>query len=736
MSIGRVLSDPSADQIFFDSPSESNLGNSLVDRAPETQKTGDVRHMVDLSLECDVEASSRQAMVVCLTDGSPETFWECGEEDKSRARALTLTFRGNGTTPVLLAIFFDNVRDEMFRTNAVQIRAMLPDGSKRNLHTQQLDVQFVGWVKACVFGAQQAQIILRGPYPAQRIRQAFSDEMAEEQHGTLRQRVIDLLFSRVQLQPLQTHVCTQIANALEREVISLRDRGKRNYSYACGLMHILTRICASRKGTEVFSARNYLLLTLSELLLFSPQVVQCQILETIEKLLGVFSPSQTTKGNDPEPFCENHDDGRTLAQVYCEVCRSNLCRDCFSILHLNKKNRSHEVRLLGSSNSAPQVEIHDGCSRLRLPNMLVLFHGQTLNGLVELSVDPLFPTGSSFHNRPLASQNPSASTHLPSNKCRFCEAPLSGETQVLEGVCGHTECQEFNRIACQKSLPCGHRCCGIAGEESCLECMQCPREGTSQDGDDVCVICFTDRLGAAPCIKIECGHIFHYACVRAVLEKRWNGPRILFRFMNCPLCNGEMEHPGIRDLIEPLKALKTEVLQKSKLRLEYDGMMDCQAVVSPNSEFYNQPEAYAMERYVYVQCHKCSKAYFGGESRCQLPLDSSQYNPAELICGGCSDVTGAQICGRHGVEYLEYKCRYCCSIAVYFCFGTTHFCASCHDDFQRLVSLPKHLLPKCPAGPRATQLEDAAGCPLKLEHPATGEEFAIGCGICRNLSTF
>ncbi|CAJ0567082.1 unnamed protein product, partial [Mesorhabditis spiculigera] len=450
--------------------------------------------------------------------------------------------------------------------------------------------------------------------------------MAEEQHGTLRQRVIDLLFSRVQLQPLQTHVCTQIANALEREVISLRDRGKRNYSYACGLMHILTRICASRKGTEVFSARNYLLLTLSELLLFSPQVVQCQILETIEKLLGVFSPSQTqisdapthwkidkpmsgemgrlvhkflldacagdfseswahafrkecaqaivgvlrlgaqdfssitssagassssswqcngvlssrrfwlavsalsvcrnrewmelaegwagiqtSKGNDPEPFCENHDDGRTLAQVHCEVCRGNLCRDCFSILHLNKKNRSHEVRLLGSSNSAPQVEIHDGCSRLRLPNMLVLFHGQTLN----------------------------------------------------EGVCGHTECQEFNRIACQKSLPCGHRCCGIAGEESCLECMQCPREGTSQDGDDVCVICFTDRLGAAPCIKIECGHIFHYACVRAVLEKRWNGPRILFRFMNSPSCNGE-------------------------------------------------------------------------------PLDSSQYNPAELICGGCSDVTGAQ----------------------------------------------------------------------------------------------
>lgn len=61
--------------------------------------------------------------------------------------------------------------------------------------------------------------------------------------------------------------------------------------------------------------------------------------------------------------------------------------------------------------------------------------------------------------------------------------------------------------------------------------------GTAQDGDDVCVVCFTDRLCAAPCVQLGCGHLLHYHCVRAVLEKRWPGPRILFRFMNCPLCN-------------------------------------------------------------------------------------------------------------------------------------------------------------------------------------------------------
>jgi hypothetical protein len=46
--------------------------------------------------------------------------------------------------------------------------------------------------------------------------QAFSDEFAEEQNGTLRQQVLDMLFNRVQLQPLQTYVCTSIVSAVER----------------------------------------------------------------------------------------------------------------------------------------------------------------------------------------------------------------------------------------------------------------------------------------------------------------------------------------------------------------------------------------------------------------------------------------------------------------------------------------------------------------------------------------
>lgn len=170
-----------------------------------------------------------------------------------------------------------------------------------------------------------------------------------------------------------------------------------------------------------------------------------------------------------------------------------------------------------------------------------------------------------------------------------------------------------------------------------------------------------------------------------------------------------------------------------------------------------------MERYAYYVCYKCQKAYYGGEARCDAQLGGESFDPAELVCGGCSDVARAQMCPKHGADFLEYKCRYCCSVAVFFCFGTTHFCKPCHDDFQRVTTIPKNELPMCPAGklyvfsvatcdivlklnylsliknlikgPKAKQLEGDE-CPLHVKHPPTGEEFALGCGICRNAHTF
>lgn len=91
------------------------------------------------------------------------------------------------------------------------------------------------------------------------------------------------------------------------------------------------------------------------------------------------------------------------------------------------------------------------------------------------------------------------------------------------------------------------------------------------------------------------------------------------------------------------------------------------------------------------------QAYYGGEARCDAEV-GEEYDPTELVCGACSDVSRAQMCPKHGTDFLEYKCRYCCSVAVFFCFGTTHFCNACHDDFQRVTNIPRLELPSCPAG--------------------------------------
>lgn len=49
--------------------------------------------------------------------------------------------------------------------------------------------------------------------------------------------------------------------------------------------------------------------------------------------------------------------------------------------------------------------------------------------------------------------------------------------------------------------------------------------------------------------------------------------------------------------------------------------------------------------------------------------------------------------------------------------------------------MKKSEFPQCPVAPRAKPIEGNE-CPLHVKHPPTGEEFALGCGVCRNAQTF
>nr|XP_055071393.1 E3 ubiquitin-protein ligase MYCBP2 isoform X14 [Misgurnus anguillicaudatus] len=420
------------------------------------------------------------------------------------------------------------------------------------------------------------------------------------------------------------------------------------------------------------------------------------------------------------PMCDNHDDGETAAIILCNAC-GNLCTDCDRFLHLHRRTRTHQRQVFKEEEEAIKVDLHEGCGRTKLFWLMALADSKTMKAMVEFREHTGKPASSS------------------SDVCRFCGTRNGTELSAVGSVCSDQDCQEYAKLACSKTHPCGHPCGGVKNEEMCLPCLHgCDKSAAclKQDADDMCMICFTEALSAAPAIQLDCSHVFHLQCTRRVLENRWLGPRITFGFMSCPICKNKINHSVLKDLLDPIRELYEDVRRKALMRLEYEGLHKSEAITMSGARFYNDPAGFAMNRYAYYVCFKCKKAYFGGEARCDAEAgQGDDYDPRELICGACSDVSRAQMCSKHGTDFLEYKCRYCCSVAVFFCFGTTHFCNACHDDFQRMTSVSKEDLPHCPAGPKGKQLEGSE-CPLHVVHPPTGEEFALGCGVCRNAHTF
>jgi len=411
----------------------------------------------------------------------------------------------------------------------------------------------------------------------------------------------------------------------------------------------------------------------------------------------------------------------TAAIIRCDIC-GDLCSRCDTVLHLNRRTRSHQRQVFKEEQQSIQVELHEGCGRLKLFWLLALADPRSLKAIIEFK-------GHDIENSNL----PNTTMTSSGSCCRFC----GNQTLALNGVCADEVCRQFASTACSKVLSCGHFCGGLNSDENCLQCLrsECSKD-LKQDAEDVCMICFTDTLSSAPVVKLDCGHLFHFHCCESLLKNKWNGPRITFGFLNCSICKVEMSHPSLEKYLSPLRELQQEVRRKASQRLEYEGLSFCEAIISEGSRFFSKPVDFAISKYAYYLCYKCNKAYYGGEIRCELEADlKDNFEERELVCGACSDVTRAQICTKHGTDFLEYKCRYCCSVAVYFCFGTTHFCRTCHDDFQRIVGVPKHTLPSCPAGPGAQKLQGTE-CPLHVIHPPTGEEFALGCGVCRNANTF
>lgn len=305
--------------------------------------------------------------------------------------------------------------------------------------------------------------------------------------------------------------------------------------------------------------------------------------------------------------------------------------------------------------------------------------------------------------------------------CRFCGAAVAAGADVCAGA----ECAAKAQASCTARLACGHACCGIRGEhthppclaEGCAAAAEAAAAGRTggQTGDDFCAICYVEELRAAPCVQLDCGHIFHHACVLQKIRARWPASRITFGFLECPLCKRPMSHPALADELAPCLAVRREVETKALARLRELGLDRSDDIVRPGGPYHQDPLGYAMHRFSYFMCYKCHRPYYGGERVCEGD-QVREYDPKELLCAGCCEFSAQKTCPIHGNDYIEWKCRFCCNVAVYFCWGTTHFCEMCHRRASEMARKPKDQLPKCT-------------CHIK--HPPNGEEFLIGCALCR-----
>ena len=115
-------------------------------------------------------------------------------------------------------------------------------------------------------------------------------------------------------------------------------------------------------------------------------------------------------------------------------------------------------------------------------------------------------------------------------------------------------------------------------------------------------------------------------------------------------------------------------------------------------------------------------------------VEKSKTNPEDLMCQDCvlEEIgAGKDICDKHGKAQIDWKCMFCCSTALFHCFGTHFMCNQCHEDYMRKYHYSNPPVKDC----------HGIDCPLGIAHPPPSQNpreggcFSLGCGICRSEKT-
>lgn len=86
-------------------------------------------------------------------------------------------------------------------------------------------------------------------------------------------------------------------------------------------------------------------------------------------------------------------------------------------------------------------------------------------------------------------------------------------------------------------------------------------------------------------------------CVKENVSKRWPGPRIVFKFLNCTECNKRINANNCNDLmtlVDQMQAIEQEIMKKSLERAKHEGLDKHPRLKDPAFIYYNDLPGYAM----------------------------------------------------------------------------------------------------------------------------------------------
>ena len=314
--------------------------------------------------------------------------------------------------------------------------------------------------------------------------------------------------------------------------------------------------------------------------------------------------------------------------------------------------------------------------------------------------------------------------------CRFCEEPVptvqmsEHEQAIASGAPRLDHCDSCNNLAYQVSretFACKHANYyteTFFSPEKC-ECLHpdCCQDIHDTNLEDFCGICGVDPLKRYPVVKLTCSHVYHTKCITERLKTGWTTNNISMSFCNCPLCNKSVDVFKGGYYMEGLrraKAIRNDL--RNRMAAQLEALQIDIGRIPADADFVDE----GLRKLNYYECNCCKSLYFGGVHECGPQVEMPK---EELICSGCRG------CKQHGSDHLVFKCRYCCSMATYFCFGHSHFCTPCHDKFTNWVETDFYQylsdsVPQCP-GPDK--------CPLGCAHPPNGEEHCLGCSACKDI---